>query len=75
MIISSMQKRKWRKWRNTMESKKDLDQHLLRAMFNEIRTREIRNIKTQKLDDKGMIKDIEAYVRETIRREASRDED
>ena len=51
MTISLMLKRKWRKWRNTMVNNGDLDEQLLRKMFNVIRTAEIKNIKTQKKDD------------------------
>ena len=42
----------------------DLDEQLLRKMFNVIRTAEIKNIKTQKKDDKGMIRSIETKKNE-----------
>lgn len=45
-----------------MANNGDLDEQLLRKMFNVIRTAEIKNIKTQKKDDKGMIRSIETYV-------------
>lgn len=62
MIIFLMQKKKWKKWRNTMMNEKDLDTQLLRSMFNSIRSAEIKNIKTQKRDDKDMVRVIEEFV-------------
>lgn len=62
MIIFLMQKKKWKKWRNTMVNEKDLDTQLLRSMFNSIRSAEIKNIKTQKRDDKDMVRVIEEFV-------------
>lgn len=58
-----------------MATKKELDQKLLRLMFNSIRSAEIKNIKTQKQDDKGMIKIIEEYVTKKVREEMNGDED
>ena len=58
-----------------MESKKDLDSQLLRLMFNSIRSAEIKNIKTQKRDDKGMVRVIEEFVSRKVREEMKRDED
>ena len=58
-----------------MASNKDLDQKLLRTMFNSIRSAEINNIKTQKHDDKGMVRIIEDYVSKKVREEMNDDED
>lgn len=75
MTISLMQKKRWRKWRNIMASKKELDSQLLRNMFNTIRSAEIKNIKTQTKDDKGMVRIIEEYVRKKVREEMNNNED
>lgn len=75
MTISLMRKKKWRKWRNIMASKKELDPHLLRTMFNSIRSAEIKNIKTQTKDDKGMVRVIEDYVSKKVREEMNKNED
>ena len=45
-----------------MGTNKDVNPRLVRTMFNSIRSEEIKNIKTQKRDDKGMVKIIEDYV-------------
>lgn len=45
-----------------MVNEKDLDTQLLRSMFNSIRSAEIKNIKTQKRDDKDMVRVIEEFV-------------
>lgn len=58
-----------------MANKKELDPQLLRIMFNSIRSAEIKNIKTQKQDDKGMVRVIEDYVIKKVREEMSEDED
>lgn len=58
-----------------MESSKDLDEQLLRKMFNSIRSAEIKNIKTQKKDDKGMVRVIEEYVSSKVREEMKDNED
>ncbi len=58
-----------------MESKKDLDSQLLRSMFNSIRSEEIKNIKTQKRDDKGMVRVIKEFVNRKVGEEMKRDED
>lgn len=58
-----------------MVSKKDLDPHLLRNMFNAIRSAEIKNIKTQTKDDKGMVRIIEDYVSKKVREEMNKNED
>jgi hypothetical protein len=52
----------------------DLDEQLLRKMFNVIRTAEIKNIKTQKKDDKGMIRSIETYVIGKVEEEMKKNE-
>jgi len=58
-----------------MASNKELDEQLLRKMFNSIRSAEIKNIKTQKKDDKGMIRVIEEYVSGKVREEMKDNED
>ena len=58
-----------------MANKKDLDPHLLRSMFNAIRSAEIKNIKTQIKDDKGMVRVIEDYVSKKVREEMNNNED
>ena len=58
-----------------MASNKELDEQLLRKMFNAIRSAEIKNIKTQKKDDKGMIRVIEEYVSGKVREEMKDNED
>ena len=52
----------------------DLDEQLLRKMFNVIRTAEIKNIKTQEKDDKGMIRSIETYVIGKVEEEMKKNE-
>lgn len=66
--------RKWKGWRNTMANNKELDRELLRKMFNDVRSAEIRNIKIQKNDDKRMVSLIEKYVVKTVEGEI-KDED
>lgn len=58
-----------------MESKNDLNPQLLRLMFNTIRTAEIENVKTQRKDDKGMVKSIEKYVNKKVEEEMLKNED
>ena len=58
-----------------MENKKDLDLQLLRLMFNSIRSAERKNIKTQKKDDKGMVRAIEDFIDRKVREEMKKDED
>lgn len=58
-----------------MANNKELDKQLLRNMFNSIRSAEIKNIKTQKKDDKGMIRVIEEYVSSKVREEMKDNED
>lgn len=57
-----------------MANNGDLDEQLLRKMFNVIRTAEIKNIKTQKKDDKGMIRSIETYVIGKVEEEMKKNE-
>jgi len=40
----------------------ELDQKLMRDMFNEIRSFEIKNVKTQKFDNKKMVNSIMKYI-------------
>lgn len=57
-----------------MGNNKELDGRLLREMFNNIRSAEIKNIKIQKLNDAGMVKSIEKYIVGKVEKE-TRDED
>lgn len=57
-----------------MAANNKLDEKMLRVMFNSIRSAEIKNIKTQKLDDKGMVKIIEDYVVRKVREEMKNSE-
>lgn len=54
---------------------KELDKKLLRDMFVSIRSAEIKNIKTQKNDDKKMVSLIENYITKKVGKEMSEDED
>lgn len=65
-----MQKKRWKEWRNTMENK-PLDNDMLRVMFKSIRKAEDENIKTQKYDNKKMVKMIEKYIDKKVREEMS----
>lgn len=58
-----------------MASNKELDEQLLRKMFNAIRSAEIKNIKTQKKDDKGMVRVIEEYVSGKVKEKMKTNED
>ncbi len=58
-----------------MANNKELDKQLLREMFNSIRNGELRNIKTQKLDDKGMVRVIEEYISKNVKGEMKNNED
>lgn len=53
---------------------KALDEKLLREMYNAIRSAEIKNIKTQKNDDKQMINAIERYIVKKVEEEVKKDE-
>ncbi len=53
----------------------ELDQKLLRKMFNAIRSAEIKNIKTQKRDDKVMVRLIEKYISDRVKEEMKKNED
>ena len=54
---------------------KKIDESLLREMYNKIRNVEIKNIKTQKNDDKQMVKAIETYINKKVKEEGLTDED
>ena len=60
--------KKWKGWKNIMANK-DLDPALMREMFNAIRNTEIKNIKTQKLDDKQMVSAITDYITKKVGKE------
>ena len=53
----------------------ELDQKLLRKMFNAIRSAEIKNFKTQKRDDKVMVRLIEKYISDRVKEEMKKNED
>ncbi len=53
---------------------KALDEMLLREMYNAIRSAEIKNIKTQKNDDKQMVSAIERYIIKKVEAEVQKDE-
>lgn len=53
---------------------KALDEKLLREMYNAIRSAEIKNIKTQKNDDKQMVSTIERYIVKKVEAEVQKDE-
>lgn len=57
-----------------MENKK-LDETLLREMYNAVRNAEIKNIKTQKNDDKQMVSAIESYITQKVKSEVRENED
>ena len=73
MIISLMLMKKWKGWKNTMGNK-ELNETLLREMYNAIRKVEIKNIKTQKNDDKQMVASIEKYIYKKVEEEVQGDE-
>ena len=50
---------------------KPLDNDMLRVMFKSIRKAEDENIKTQKYDNKKMVKMIEKYIDKKVREEMS----
>ncbi len=58
-----------------MVNKEELDEQLLKTMFNAIRNSEIKNIKTQKYDDKKMVNLIEDYVTKKVKEEMKNNED
>ena len=68
-----MQKKKCKGWRNIMENKK-INNDMLRVMFKSIRKAEDKNIKTQKYDNKKMIKMIESYIEKKVREEMAENE-
>jgi hypothetical protein len=45
-----------------MENNQEVDKRLLREMFNDVRSAEIKNVKIQKYDDKQMAQRITKYV-------------
>ncbi len=73
MSITLMQKKKCKGWRNIMENKK-INNDMLRVMFKSIRKAEDKNIKTQKYDNKKMIKMIESYIEKKVREEMAENE-
>lgn len=73
MSIILMQKKKCKGWRNIMENKK-INNDMLRVMFKSIRKAEDENIKTQKYDNKKMIKMIESYIEKKVRKEMAENE-
>ncbi len=52
-----------------MENNKNLNQELMREMFNKIRNAEIKNINIQKYDDKQMVARIMQYVDKKVKEE------
>lgn len=69
-----MRMKKWRRWRSTMD-KIDINENLLREMYNKVRSAEIKNIKTQKNDDKQMVSAIEKYIVKKVEEEVHKNED
>ena len=57
-----------------MENKK-INNDTLKIMFKSIRKAEDENIKTQKYDNKKMIKMIESYIEKKVRKEMVENED
>lgn len=57
-----------------MENKK-INNGMLKIMFKSIRKAEDENIKTQKYDNKKMIKMIENYIEKKVRKEMAENED
>ena len=53
----------------------ELNDELMKKMFNAIRDAEIRNIKTQINDDKKMATILEDYVSKKVREEMRKNED
>lgn len=58
-----------------MANEKEVNQLLLRKMFNAIRSAEIKNIKTQRKNDANMVKAIEEYIDKQVREEMKKNED
>ena len=52
-----------------------INKQLMREMFMTIRSAEIKNINTQKRDDKSMVKAIYEYISKRIEKEDIEDED
>ena len=61
MIISLIRLKKWREWRSIIMNNNVINKQLMREMFMTIRSAEIKNINTQKRDDKSMVKAIYEY--------------
>lgn len=57
-----------------MANNSELDGRLMREMFNTIRSDEIKNINTQKYDDKAMARRIEGYILKKVKEEMKTDE-
>ena len=53
---------------------KNIDERLLREMYNMVRNAEIKNTKTQKNDDRQMVSLIEGYIKSKVEKEV-KDED
>ena len=52
-----------------MVNKKELDNKMLKEMFNNVRAFEIKNINTQKYTDKEMVKTVEEYILRKVEKE------
>lgn len=52
----------------------NLDKQLMREMFMTIREAEIKNINTQKNDDKKMVKNITNYICKQVEKETTKNE-
>lgn len=57
-----------------MANNQEVNVELMRKMFNTIRSAEVKNIKTQKQDDKGMVGIIEKYINGKVEEEMNKDE-
>ncbi len=75
MIISLIRLKKWREWRSIIMNNNVINKQLMREMFMTIRSAEIKNINTQKRDDKSMVKAIYEYISKKIEKEDIEDED
>lgn len=53
----------------------NLDNALLREMYNEVRKAEIKNTKTRKNDDRQMVAAIESYIIKKVNAEVKKHED
>ena len=75
MIISLIRLKNWREWRSIIMNNNVINKQLMREMFMTIRSAEIKNINTQKRDDKSMVKAIYEYISKRIEKEDIEDED